>query len=119
MDQTVDRLRASLVVMEDFHQGVYLGFGKLNKPDDDVYSVWTQHSVNYTVGAFKYALPEGVSAYCTFRCWKSFASPFGTQSRTEGAPLGFFVVSTSSILMRSPKGRAHMASPGIQRRVCC
>lgn len=49
MDQTVDLLRSSLVVMEDFHQGVYLGFDKLSKPDDDVYGVWTKHSVNYTV----------------------------------------------------------------------
>ncbi len=52
MDVILGRLRTNLVVMEEFHQGVYLGFDKLTRPAIDVYNVWTQHAINYTVGAW-------------------------------------------------------------------
>lgn len=58
MDQTVDKLRTNVLLMEEYHQDVFLGFQKLTKPADNVYNLWTKHTLNYTVGHSRSYRPQ-------------------------------------------------------------
>ncbi len=74
LDFTLGKLRTNLDLMEQYHQGVYLGFGGLHKPAGEVYSIWTKPKLEYDVSGWAWgstpgALPAGLGGRC-WRCWQ-------------------------------------------------
>ncbi|EFJ47903.1 hypothetical protein VOLCADRAFT_104960 [Volvox carteri f. nagariensis] len=52
---TLDKLKTNIARMEEYHQGVYLGFDKNNvdRLSQNVYDVWTKHGLEYHAGAWQ------------------------------------------------------------------
>ncbi|KAG2484238.1 hypothetical protein HYH03_016973 [Edaphochlamys debaryana] len=49
MQYTLDKLTENIKVMEAFHQGVYLGIEKQQKLEPEVYSIWTEKALPYSI----------------------------------------------------------------------
>lgn len=71
LNYTLGKLRTNLDLMEEYHQGVYLGFEGLHKPAGEVYSIWTKPKLEYDVSGW--AMGSGTSCRAQGgrcrRCW--------------------------------------------------